>query len=119
MESKKHRFLREAMRHYYEFGELFSQTGKSVVRGPEGMEICFLDLKDGFERLSPRKREAIHYNVMLDMRQKDVAEIMGITTVSVGQYVESGFTQFAEEYFNESEEDNCGTRRKRRRRHNN
>lgn len=71
--------------------------------GPDGIEICFLDLKAGFERLSKRKREAIYYNVIMDMRQKDVAEVMGITTVSVGQYVESGFIQFAEEYFREPE----------------
>jgi DNA-directed RNA polymerase specialized sigma24 family protein len=98
---KHHRYLREALRHYNEFEALFSQTGKSVVRGPDGVEICFLDLKAGFERLSKRKREAIYYNVVMDMRQKDVAEVMGITTVSVGQYVESGFMQFAEEYFRE------------------
>ena len=82
---------------------MFSQTGKSVVTGPDGIEICFLDLKTGFERLSKRKKEAIYYNVICDMRQKDVAEVMGITTVSVGQYVESGFMQFAEEYFSEME----------------
>lgn len=65
----------------------------------DGFDICFMDLKDALRKLSPRKREAIYYNVILDMKQKDVAEKMGITTVSVGQYVESGFAQIAKEYF--------------------
>ena len=121
--TKQHRFLREALRHFYEFEQLFVQTGQSVIKGPDQIEICFLDLKDGLNRLSKRKREAIYYNVIQDMRQKDVAEIMGITTVSVGQYVESGFIQFAEEYFSEkdseetTEKDNellLSKRRKRR-----
>lgn len=34
-----------------------------------------------------------------DMKQREVADIMGITTVSVGQYVEAAVMQLAEEYF--------------------
>lgn len=118
---KHHRWLREALRHYNEFEQLFVSSGQSVIKGPDEIEICFLDLQDGLRRLSKRKREAIYYNVILDMRQKDVAEIMGITTVSVGQYVESGFIQFAEEYFGdqnteESEKDDVQQKRRKRRR---
>lgn len=53
------------------------------------------------------------------MKQKDVADIMGITTVSVGQYVESGFLQIAEEYFNDekTQGDNTGVVRRRRKKH--
>lgn len=116
MESKKHRYLREAVRRYDELESLFVQTGQSVVRGPDGIEICFLDLKDCLKKLSPRKKEAIYYNVICSMKQKDVAKIMGITTVSVGQYVESGFLQIAEEYFGEETEgdNNSVIRRERR-----
>lgn len=113
MEQKKHRILREALRRYQSLETLFKNTGNPVLRITDDIEISFLDIKDGLEKLSPRKREAIYYNVILDMKQKDVAEIMGITTVSVGQYVESGFMQFAEEYF-EEEEDNSSPRRRRR-----
>jgi len=67
----------------------------------DGIDICFMDLSGALERLSPRKKEAIYYNVICDMKQKDVAKIMGITTVSVGQYVESGFAQVAKEYFSD------------------
>lgn len=97
-EKKKHRVLREAVRHYRELQNLFINKGVLVV-SYDGLDICFLDLKDALNRLSPRKREAIYYNVIIDMKQKDVAEKMGITTVSVGQYVESGFAQIAKEYF--------------------
>lgn len=34
-----------------------------------------------------------------DMKQREVADIMGITTVSVGQYVEAAVMQLAQEYF--------------------
>jgi Sigma-70, region 4 len=114
MDSKKHRYLREALRRYKQLEALFIQNGQSVVRGPDGIEICFFDLKDSLEKLSPRKKEAIFYNVIMDMKQKDVADKMGITTVSVGQYVESGFMQIAEDYFNETREDSDIPKRRRR-----
>ena len=110
-EKKKHRVLREAVRHYRELEDLFINKGV-VVLSYNGLDICFLDLKDAINRLSPRKKEAIYYNVILDMKQKDVAEKMGITTVSVGQYVESGFAQVAKEYFH-NEETNSGTRKRK------
>jgi hypothetical protein len=100
-EKKKHRVLREALRHYEEFESLFSNKGILVI-SHNGLDICFMDLKDALNKLSPRKREAIFYNVVCDMKQKDVAKRMGITTVSVGQYVESGFFQIAKEYFSDS-----------------
>jgi hypothetical protein len=97
-EKKKHRALREAVRHYQELEDLFINRGILVI-SHAGLDICFMDLKEAIQKLSPRKREAIYYNVILDMKQKDVAEKMGITTVSVGQYVESGFAQIAKIYF--------------------
>ena len=97
-EKKKHRLLREAIRHYDEFKDLFIIDGTTTI-SHDGIDICFIDLKGILDSLSPRKREAIYYNVILDMKQKDVADIMGITTVSVGQYVDAGFAQIAKEYF--------------------
>ncbi len=49
--------------------------------------------------LAPRKREAFFFNVVMDMKQRDVAEKMNITTVSVGQYVDAACEQMAVEYF--------------------
>lgn len=63
--------------------------------------------------LSDRKREAIFYNVILDKKQQDVADIMRITPVSVGQYVEQGCIQIAQELFNEKEKDEGSKSRRR------
>jgi DNA-directed RNA polymerase specialized sigma24 family protein len=66
--------------------------------------ISFWDLHRGIKELSPRKREALFYNVILDEKQRDVADRMGITTVSVGQYVEQAVMQLAEQYFTDEED---------------
>lgn len=104
-EKKQHRVLREALRHYKELEDLFVKHGILVV-SHNGLDVCFMDLKKALNKLSARKKEAIYYNVILDMKQKDVADVMGITTVSVGQYVESGFAQIAKEYFAEENQRN-------------
>lgn len=112
-----HRILREVLRHYTEYRELVNEDGRLHVidygywvynedgtrKQKEDVSISFWDLYDGLKELAPRKREAIFYNVILDMKQKDVAKIMGITTVSVGQYVEAGTIQLAKKYFSEVE----------------
>lgn len=53
----------------------------------------FWDLYRGLKELAPRKREAVLWNVIYDQKQKDVAKKMGITTVTVGQYVEFAMLQ--------------------------
>jgi DNA-directed RNA polymerase specialized sigma24 family protein len=65
------------------------------------LSISLWDLQNGLKELSPRKRQAFFYNVILDKKQKEVAEIMEITTVSVGQYVEQAMLQLSERYFAE------------------
>lgn len=120
----KHRILREIYRHYIEFREYVASTGKHVIDhgyyiyDDEGkpkdkvmVTISFWDLYEGLRELSPRKREAVFYNVILDWKQKDVADKMGITTVSVGQYVEQACILLADKYFaeetdNEEQEQN-------------
>ena len=112
-----HRVLREVLRHYTEYRELVKQDGRQHVidygywvynedgtrRSKEDVSISFWDLHQGLKELAHRKKEAIFYNVIMDMKQKDVAKIMGITTVSVGQYVEAGTIQLAKKYFSEEE----------------
>lgn len=121
-----HRVLREVLRHYTEFRELvggYGQSGEGADgrkdtiehsyywydddkdRHKETISISFWDLQTGLRELAPRKREAIWYNVIEDKKQKDVAKIMGITTVSVGQYVEAGVIQLAKRYFAEQDEE--------------
>ena len=125
-----HRILREVLRHYMEYRDLIGGYGggtagiepadgrKHVIdhgywvfnedgtkHHKEDVSLSFWDLQQGLAKLAPRKRQAIFYNVILDMKQKDVAKIMGITTVSVGQYVEAGTIQLAKEYFPEAEDE--------------
>ena len=109
----KHRILREVYRHYYSFKQLFARNGTDVIehsywvydedggKSKQTITISLWDLHDGLETLSARKREAVNYNVMVDKKQKEVAEIMGITTGSVGQYVEQAMIQLADKYFAE------------------
>lgn len=114
----KHRILREVYRHYYEFKQIFTREGTHVIehsywtknedgsRTKHTLSISLWDLHDGLETLSARKREAVYYNVILDKKQKEVAEIMGITTVSVGQYVEQAMMQLTDKYFAEEQVEN-------------
>jgi DNA-directed RNA polymerase specialized sigma24 family protein len=97
---EKHRVLREVIRHYPEFRALCSSTGEWEIEH-KGLRISFLDLQGCLRGLSRRKREAVFYNVIMDMKQKDVAERMGITTGSVNQYVEQGMIQVAEQMWPE------------------
>lgn len=91
----RHRIVREALRHYKELEALAQEDGDFVLAHGE-YAISFLDLQGSLEKLSKRKKEAVLYNVILDWKQKDVAERMGITTVSVGQYVEQACLQIEE-----------------------
>lgn len=109
-----HRILREVYRHYLEYRDLVAHSGNHVIdhgyfiydddgniKDKITLSISFWDLFNGLEKLAPRKKEAVFYNVILDKKQKDVAKIMGITTVSVGQYVEHAMLQLSERYFAE------------------
>lgn len=101
---QKQRILREIYRHYVDFKDYCSRTGQYFIEyGP--ITISLLDLQYGIDKLSARKREAFYYNVIRDMKQKDVAAIMDITTVSVGQYVEQAMLQLSERYFAEMDEE--------------
>lgn len=116
-EQPLHRILREIYRHYYEFEAYVAATGNHTIEhtyavyDEEGnivkrvpVTLSFYDLKEKIEDpsvLSERKRQAVMLNVIRDLKQRDVAEMMGITTVSVGQYVEQAMLQLAEDYFGE------------------
>jgi DNA-directed RNA polymerase specialized sigma24 family protein len=108
---KRHRILREVLRDYLSLktkcleegqwdihlGDLPSWCSEEWDSPITEFSINFNDLKDCLHGLSTRKREAVFYNVILDMKQKDVAKIMGITTVSVGQYVDQAMLQVSRE----------------------
>lgn len=123
-----HKILRDIYRHYLEYRDLVTSPQLDAtggVRASDGviehgyfiynedgsikekrhLTLSFWDLHDALPKLSERKREAVFYNVILDWRQVDVAERMGITTVSVGQYVDQAMQQLAKTYFVELFED--------------
>jgi hypothetical protein len=101
---QKQRILKEVYRHYLDFQDHASRTGQFFLEyGP--ITLSLFDLQYGLDKLSPRKREAMYLNVIRDLKQKDAAAIMGITTVSVGQYVEQACIQLAERYFAEMDEE--------------
>lgn len=101
---KRHRVLREVLRHFLTFEDWCKQNGQYQIEHA-GLTLSFLDLQDCLQGLSERKMQAVWMNVVLDMKQKDVADIMGIRTVTVGQYVDQAFQQIAVQYFSEMEMD--------------
>lgn len=98
MDHQRHKLLREVYRNYQQFRELVRTSGVDTI-SHEDFSISFYDLEEGINNLSPRKKEAFYLNVILDLKQKDVARLMGITTVSVGQYVEAAMQQLEKEQF--------------------
>ncbi len=120
--NQQHKIIREAYRHYLTFEQYVTDTGNDIIeysvpvsKGDEEVvriTISFTDLQRALKQyrgnlqsdgtiLSKRKEQAFYLNVIRDMLQRDVADIMGITTVSVGQYVEQGMIQLCEYYFSE------------------
>ncbi len=109
---KPHRILREVFRNFRQFRELVASTGTDVIEhgywvyNEDGtknhkvvLTISYSDLRGLPNILASRKKEAFYLNVIEDMKQRDVAEIMDITTVSVGQYVDAACEQMAKVYF--------------------
>lgn len=116
----KHKILREAYRNYLSFEQLVADIGKDVIEYavPEKpgsdkyvpIRISFVDLQQALRNfkedsnnegtvLSKRKEQAFYLNVIQDKLQKDVAQLMDITEVSVGQYVDQAMLQLCEYYF--------------------
>lgn len=88
----------------FEHGYFVYEEDGKTIKDRVAITISFWDLHNALDKLSKRKREAVYYNVILDWKQRKVAEEMGITTVSVGQYVEQAMLQLADHYFAEDDE---------------
>ena len=103
--NQKHKILRNIYRNYITYRDYLTREGTQLeFIEHKGVNISFTDLKEGVSDLAPRKKEAFFYHVILDWSQKDTANIMGITTVSVGQYVNDAMHQLCKRYFAEDED---------------
>lgn len=127
---EKHRLLREVYRHYPEFRQLFIDTGIHVLTNTyewypddtsaepdekgvyppdmsrpqkETVSLSLFDLTEGLNELTLRRRQAFYLNVILDLLQKEAGAIMGISTVTVGQYVDQATIYLAKRQFGEDE----------------
>jgi DNA-directed RNA polymerase specialized sigma24 family protein len=107
-----HLILREVLRHYTEFkAYVTSHMDDHIIehsyyvdeedgtKRKVTVSISFWDLQGALAELAPRKREAVFWNVIMDYKQKDAARIMGITTVSIGQYTSASMEQIAAKLF--------------------
>jgi DNA-directed RNA polymerase specialized sigma24 family protein len=85
---------RQLLRNYLQLKAHFAQYGDFLIEY-KGLEISYLDLKGCLEDLSPRLQDAVYYNVILDLMQKDAAEKMGVASASVNLYVSDACRQVA------------------------
>ena len=104
-------YFAKYLRHYLEYRELVANGGNHIIEysyrvsngadshHTETIAFSFWDLHRGIKELAPRKREALYWNVICDLKQRDVAKQMGITTVSVGQYVINAVEQLLSQHF--------------------
>lgn len=106
--------IKEALRGYTKFKRHAALTGQDYIEhtytvyDDDGIptekisiELSLWDLFRGVKKISPRKREALWYGVILDKRQEEVGEIMGCRPVTCGQYANSACMQLAEEHLSE------------------
>lgn len=95
--------IREALRHLDAAKELAIRgtdiIERTVLCDGKKITVSFslLDLEAALKRRAKRQHEAVFLNVICDYLQRDVAAIMGITTISIGQYVQSACEKIAEE----------------------
>lgn len=93
-----HRLLREVLRGYNLFEEHCALTGRYEITF-QGHTFNFLDLQKCLEGLTNRQMEAVYWFIIQDEKQKTVAERLGISTVTVGQYCEASCIQIARKLF--------------------
>lgn len=68
----------------------------------DGIDINYFDMLTALSKINDiplKKREAFYLNVILDMKQKDVAQKMGVSPVTIGQHVTSVCRALEEVYF--------------------
>lgn len=86
--------LRECFRHLQAFRSVYESEGVDTIVGPGGEEICLWDLESLYDRLSilpPRQHQAIELFLVQNIREDEVAVMMGIApTNPIGIYASLG-----------------------------
>lgn len=87
--------LRAMLRNLIPFRALYESEGVDIIADPDGREWSLWDLEHLYEmairELPKRQAQAISMFLVLNMREADVAEAMGLSrTNPIGMYATSG-----------------------------
>jgi Sigma-70, region 4 len=99
-----HRILRELLRNLQLFEALFECEGIDTINGPDGVQYCLFDIQRlyGYRvHLSQRQRQAVELFLYQDLREREVAESMGVSPANpVAIYATQGLRRLAQIYDN-------------------
>ena len=97
-----HRVLRELFRNLQSWQALFETEGTDSLMGHDGSVYCLADIRHLYESrsfLSPRQAQAIEMFLYRDMRERDVAVLMGVSPVNpVAIYATQGLRRLCRMY---------------------
>jgi hypothetical protein len=92
--------LRELFRNLQAWKSLFESEGIDVLCGPDGQEWCLWDVEylySQLDQLPRRQRQAIQLGLIENIKERDVAIIMGVSpTNPVFAYAASGIERLIE-----------------------
>jgi DNA-directed RNA polymerase specialized sigma24 family protein len=92
--------LRELLRNLQAFQSLREDYGTTEITGPDGTEYSIYDIEYLYScrsRLSPRQRQAIELFLYHNIREREVAEMMGVApTNPIAIYATQGLTKLCE-----------------------
>jgi len=89
------RILRELLRNLQSWESLYEASEvPEVILGPDGLDYCLFDVQYIYscrDRLAPRQQEAIELFLYENIKEKEVARMMGVSdTNPVAMYATDG-----------------------------
>jgi len=92
--------LRELFRNLQAFRTAYETDGLDTITGPDGVTYCLWDLEylyGEIHRLSPRQRQAIELCLVANLKEVEVATMMGLSpTNPVAMYATLGLKKLVE-----------------------
>jgi len=92
--------LRELFRHLQAFEALREECNITEITGPDGTQYSIYDIEYLYScrtRLSPRQRQAIELFLYENIRERDVARMMGVAeTNPIAIYATQGLTRLCD-----------------------